>query len=73
MSEVKKVLTREQRKKLPKGVFCIPEKAPGPGSYPIPDRQHAISALAYAKKYGVSDKVKPCVCKRYPDLDACKE
>lgn len=37
-------LTAAQRKKLPKSDFAVPSKAPGPGSFPIPDKAHAIAA-----------------------------
>jgi hypothetical protein len=37
-------LTMAQRRKLPKSAFAVPSKAPGPGSFPIPDRKHAIAA-----------------------------
>lgn len=39
-------LTTGARKALDKSQFAIPEKAPGPGSYPIQDRAHAANALA---------------------------
>jgi hypothetical protein len=42
-------LTAATRKKLPTKVFGLPEKAPGPGSYPMPDKKHAAVAEAYAK------------------------
>lgn len=41
-------LTAAQRKALPKSDFAVPSKAPGPGSYPIPDRAHAANAKARA-------------------------
>ncbi len=37
-------LTAAQRKALPKSDFAVPSKAPGPGSYPMPDKAHAIAA-----------------------------
>lgn len=37
-------LTAAQRRKLPKSAFAVPSKAPGPGSYPIPDAAHAKAA-----------------------------
>lgn len=37
-------LTLAQRKNLPKSAFAVPSKAPGPGSYPIPDKSHAVAA-----------------------------
>lgn len=37
-------LSTAQRKALPKSAFAVPSKAPGPGSYPIPDKAHAVAA-----------------------------
>lgn len=37
-------LTMAQRRALPKSDFAVPSKAPGPGSFPIPDKQHAAVA-----------------------------
>lgn len=34
-----------QRRSLPKSAYAVPEKAPGPGSYPEPDKAHARAAL----------------------------
>ena len=45
-------LTMAQRKKLPLSDFAVPSKAPGPGSYPIPDKKHAGIAKGYAKRFG---------------------
>ena len=42
-------LTTAGRKALPKQVFGLPAKAPGSGSYPMPDKKHAQVAEAYAK------------------------
>lgn len=39
-------LTAAQRKALPKSDFAVPSKAPGPGSYPMPDKAHARAALS---------------------------
>ena len=44
-------LTAAQRKALPKSDFGVPSKAPGPGSYPMPDKQHAGIAKGYAKRF----------------------
>jgi hypothetical protein len=44
-------LTMAQRKRLPKSAFAVPSKAPGPGSYPIPDKAHARAAKSMAAKY----------------------
>ena len=39
-------LTAAQRKALPKSDFGVPSKAPGPGSYPMPDKAHARNAMS---------------------------
>lgn len=43
-------LSTADRKSLPKKVFGLPEKAPGRGSYPMPDQAHAKLAEGFAKK-----------------------
>jgi hypothetical protein len=72
MQEVtKKVLSTEERKKIPKSDFCIPEKAPGPGSYPIPDEGHAQNALARVAQHGTPEeqaRVRRAVSRKYPNL-----
>lgn len=42
-------LNMAQRRAISKSDFVFPAKAPGHGSYPIPDRAHAAAALAYSK------------------------
>jgi hypothetical protein len=44
-------LSMAQRKALPKSAFAVPSKAPGPGSYPIPDAAHAANAKARASQF----------------------
>lgn len=44
-------LSSAARKALPKKVFGLPAKAPGAGSYPMPDKKHAAVAKAYAKRF----------------------
>lgn len=64
-------LTYRQRKKLPKSAFAIPEKAPGPGSYPIPDISHARNALARVAQHGTPSekrRVRNAVYKKFPSL-----
>lgn len=41
-------LTAAQRRALPKSDFLVPSKAPGPGSFPVPDAAHrrAVPGLA---------------------------
>lgn len=41
-------LTMAERKALPKSDFAVPSKAPGPGSFPMPDKKHAIVAKGLA-------------------------
>ena len=41
-------LNAAKRKALPKSDFGVPSKAPGPGSYPMPDRSHAADAKSRA-------------------------
>lgn len=49
-------LTMAQRKALPKSAFAVPSKAPGPGSYPIPDKKHAAVAKGYGKRFASSSE-----------------
>lgn len=44
-------LTMAERKALPKSAFAVPSKAPGPGSYPMPDASHAANAKARASQF----------------------
>jgi hypothetical protein len=41
-------LSTAQRQALPKSEFLVPSKAPGSGSFPIPDKSHMQNALAVA-------------------------
>lgn len=45
-------LTSAERAALPKSAFVFPAKAPGSGSYPIPDKAHARNAAARATQNG---------------------
>lgn len=38
-------LSAADRRALPRLDYVFPAKAPGPGSYPIPDHKHAVAAL----------------------------
>lgn len=40
-----------RRKEIPKSEFGVPSKAPGSGSYPMPDRAHAANAKARASQF----------------------
>ena len=73
-------LTYAERQRMPKGVFCIPERAPRPGSYPVHDPSHGANALTRVKisvkkgRASVSEarRVYSCVCKRFPrQVPAC--
>ena len=60
------------RKRLPRSDFAIPEKAPGPGSYPIPDEAHARDALARVAADGSPEeqaRVRRAVHERFPDIE----
>lgn len=66
-------LTSESRSDVPKKDFAVSAKKSNTGkpAYPIEDRQHAISALGFAKMH--HDKadiaeVKKDVAAKYPDL-----
>lgn len=61
-------LTTAARKAIPKGDFAVPSKAPGPGSYPIPDRAHAANAKARASGKPVEAQVDRAVARKYPDM-----
>lgn len=56
-------LTAEERRKLPLSDFAVPSKAPGPGSFPMPDKAHAIAAEGRAKEFA-SPAVKAKVDKK---------
>lgn len=45
-------LSMAQRKALPKSDFAVPSKAPGPGSYPMPDASHARNAKSRVSQFG---------------------
>lgn len=58
-------LKMAQRASLPKQAFVFPEKAPGPGSYPIPDRAHAVDALSRASGKPEEAAVRRAVCAKF--------
>jgi hypothetical protein len=62
------VLTSKRRKTLPKTSFAIPEDR----AYPIHDRAHAANALARSSGKPEAGRVRAAVCKRYPDMPACR-
>jgi hypothetical protein len=64
----KSKLSAADRKKIPKGTFAIPEKAPGSGSYPIKDKSHARNALSRASGKPVESRVRAAVHRKYPTI-----
>ena len=63
-------LSTADRNKLPDSAFALSGRR-----YPIHDRAHAANALARVSQHGTPEekaKVKAAVCKKYPDLPACK-
>jgi hypothetical protein len=61
-------LTTDARKHISKGKFGVPSKAPGSGSYPMPDRSHAVNAMARASGKSVEAQVRAKAHKLYPGL-----
>jgi len=64
-------LSTSQRNNLSSGDFAIPSKAPGSGSYPIPDLAHARNALARASQFGSpaeQQQVRQAVYRKFPQL-----
>src|SRR5262245_48398531 len=73
-TEVEKApLDAAARKRIPRSSFVFPDKAPGPGSYPIHDRAHGANALARASGKPEEAAVRRAVCSRYGDLPACEQ
>lgn len=69
-------LTTRERAKLPPSEFVYPEKAPGPGSYPIETREHAVDALARGAdpaNAGSLADIQKKVWAKYPDLKPGKD
>ena len=67
------VLSMAEIRALPKSAFAVPSKAPGPGSYPMPDAAHARNALSRAAQHGspaVQSKVKHKVRRLFSKIDA---
>lgn len=69
-------LTSRQRNRLRSSQFAIPERAPGPGSYPINDPAHARAAVAsvHGARTGrpappaVQGRVESAVRGKYPKM-----
>jgi hypothetical protein len=64
-------LTTQQRKNLPSADFVFPDKAPGPGSYPIDTRERGSNALSRSSGKPEEAAVRRKVCARYKDLPSC--
>ena len=64
-------LTMAQRRALPKSAFAVPSKAPGPGSYPVSDPEHARKALQLGARFaspGEETAIKAKVKSKYPGI-----
>ena len=60
-------LTKEERDALPDSEFAIPERR----EYPIPDRTHAVDALARVSENGDEGeklRVAQAVHRKFPDI-----
>jgi len=57
-------LSMAERKRLPKSDFAVPSLAPGPGSYPMPDKKHAAVAKGLAAMHGGPVKAVDAKAKR---------
>lgn len=62
-------LDAAERKALPRSDFAVPSKAPGPGSYPIPDPSHARDALARSSGKPEEGQVRAAVKRKFPDIE----
>lgn len=65
------LLSYSHRRGLKKTQFAIPDKAPGPGSYPINDISHARNALARVSQFGSPVEramVRAAVRRRFPSV-----
>jgi hypothetical protein len=61
-------LTADERKRIPKKMFGIPEKAPGSGSYPMEDETHARDALARSSGKPAAKRVRAKARELYPGM-----
>lgn len=66
-------LNAKARQALPKSDFALPgsglgKKGAGSGSYPIPDRSHAINALARSAGKPIAGKVRAKVKAKFPGI-----
>ena len=51
-------LTAAERRHLPLSSFAVPSKAPGPGSFPMPDKAHLVAADGLAGMHHAPAAVK---------------
>jgi len=58
-------LSMAERRSLKPEDFVFPEKAPGPGSYPIENVDHAEAALMLSRGKPEEGEVRRAVCARY--------
>lgn len=63
-------LSAGDRKALSHNAFAVPSKAPGSGSYPIPDASHARDALARSSGKPVQGQVAAAVHRKFPGIGA---
>jgi hypothetical protein len=61
-------LTAQERKKIPKKLFGIPERAPGSGSYPMEDKKHAVDAMARASGKPVEKRIRAKAHRLFPGI-----
>ena len=66
-------LNAKARQALPKSDFALPgagvgHKGAGPGSYPIPDANHARNALARSAGKPIAGKVRAKVKAKFPGI-----
>lgn len=58
-------LSMAARSALPRSAYVFPDRAPGHGSYPIPDRGHAVAALRFAAGTADEGAVRKAVCAKF--------
>lgn len=58
-------LTMAQRRAMSPSDFVFPDRAPGPGSYPIKDRAHAAAALRFSEGTKDEAAVRRAVKKKF--------
>ena len=69
-------LSMAARRKIPKGDFAIPDKAPESGSYPINDKAHARNALSRVSQHGTPEekaRVRRAVASKFPGIGKSKK